>query len=137
MMQRCQVQVAESGNVSVRADDWLPLVTDFAAGVGMTILEDSEYDNALKSPTASFQDESLLDGSAVPQAERMASMYNSIVPTTKVSGTPRASKYTSSKRASLGEIPTFSHDSVSWPTAASVDSEDKSYPPLTTRAGKC
>jgi len=131
VMQRRQIQVAESGNASVRAYDWLSRISDFAAGAAVTILEDSVADNDLLSPTTdSFIDEALYDGSEVPQAERMASMYGSIVSMNQNVSSPRV--ITASKRASLGEIPEFSSDAESWPTvAASIDSGDKSYPLLT------
>lgn len=126
LMQRRQIQVAETGNASVKAYDWLSMISDFASGAAFTILEDSAFDNDLVSPQSS----SIYDvGSGeIPQAERMTSMYGSISQSKpeKVQVRPHTSK-----RASLGEIPTFSHDSEeSWP-APSVDSEDKSYPLLT------
>lgn len=125
-MQRRQIQVAESGNASVRAYDWLSRIADFASGAAETILEDSVVDNDLKLPRDSFADDIL----GVPQAERMTSMYGSIVTLGRDAASPRAAA--ASKRSSLGDIPEFSSDTESWPTpAVSLDSEDKSYPLLT------
>lgn len=128
VMQRRQIQVAETGNASVRASDWLSMIADYAAGAATTILDDSEVDNDLLSPHDSFAD---TDGS-IPQAERMTSMYGSIMhgPRAEIAKSPRQAQ--SSKRASLGPIPTFSSDTeISFPTLGSVGSDDKSYPLLT------
>jgi hypothetical protein len=127
--QRRQIQVAETGNTSVRADDWLAKITEFAQGAAITILEDSVVDNDLRSPRDSSYEAISADEAEIPQAERMTSMYGSIAPvkpSTKCTDMARASKLTS-----LGEIPTFSQDSdLSWPNVGSVDSDDKSYPLL-------
>jgi hypothetical protein len=131
VIQRRQIQVAETGNSSVRADDWLSLIVDYAAGAAFTILEDSEFDNDLFTPHDSFMEN---EDERIPQAERMASMYGSI--TSYVSQAERTKSprqvHATSKRASLGPIPTFSSDAESWPAAASasVDSDDKKYPLL-------
>ena len=133
VIQRRQINVAETGNESVRAEDWMSLIVDYAAGAAFTILEDSELDNDLLSPRDSFVEN---DDDRIPQAERMTSMYGSIatiVNQVEQAKSPRQ-VHATSKRASLGPIPTFSSsDTGSWPAAASasVDSDDKSYPLLT------
>jgi hypothetical protein len=129
--QRRQIQVAETGNTSVRADDWLSRITEFAQGAAITILEDSVVNNDLRSPRDSSYDAISADEAEIPQAERMTSMYGSIAPV-KPESTKRTDMARASKLTSLGEIPTFSHDTdMSWPNVGSVDSDDKSYPLLT------
>ena len=134
VMQRRKIQVAETGNSSARAYDWLSMMKDFVAGAAITILEDSEEDNGFTSPHDSSHEETFFDGTEVPQAERMASMYGSINSSTALTGGARtAIKDISSKRASLGEIPTFSRgsDDGSWVNNLSVEPDEKSYPLLT------
>lgn len=129
--QRRQILVAETGNTSVRADDWLAKITEFAQGAAITILEDSVVDNDLRSPRDSSYEAISADEAEIPQAERMTSMYGSIAPA-KPEGTKRTDMARSSKLTSLGEIPTFSQDTdLSWPNVGSVDTDDKSYPLLT------
>lgn len=128
-MQRRQILVAESGNASARASDWLSMIADYATGAALKILEDSEVDNDLLSPHDSFY-EGAAEGS-IPQAERMTSMYGSISTFALQAEKGKSTGVQSSKRASLGPIPTFSSNSQSWPTPVSVDSDEKSYPLLT------
>jgi hypothetical protein len=132
MMQKRKAEVAESGNASSRAFDWLAQVADWTGltAAAATIMEDSVEDNALMSPhdvSDAVHDSMVLNGSLIPipQAERMTSMYGSFAPIAF-----RTEGETSQKKSSLGAITELESRSESWPTA-SLDSDSKSRPLIT------
>jgi hypothetical protein len=82
-IQQRKVEIAESGNESVRADFWFSKAADLAAQAAEQIMDDSALDNELTSPTHSFD----AARPEVPQAETMTSRYGSFTP---VRGSHRA-----------------------------------------------
>jgi hypothetical protein len=132
MMQKRKAEVAESGNASSLAYDWLAQIADWTglSAAAATIMEDSVEDNALLSPHDSsdaLHDSMVLNGSLipVPQAERMTSMYGSFAPIAFP-----AEGEASRKKSSLGVITELESRSTSWPMA-SIDSDSKSRPLMT------
>jgi hypothetical protein len=132
MMQKRKVEVAESGNASSLAYDWLAQIADWTgiSAAAATIMEDSVQNNALLSPHDSsdaVHDSMVLNGSLIPipQAERMTSVYGSFAPIS----VPTEGE-TSKKKLSLGAITELESPSESWPTA-SIDSDSKSRPLMT------
>lgn len=83
-------------------------------------MEDSVEDNALLSPHV--RDSMALNGSVIPQAENMTSMYGSFAPIAVPSLNDP-----SQKKLSLGTIAELNSRSESWPDA-SIDSDSKSRP---------
>lgn len=127
VLQKRKAEVAASGNASSRAFDWLARAADWSGltAAAATIMEDSVEDNALLSPhdsIDSIHDSMALNGSEIPQAENMTSMYGSFAPIAVPS-----LNGPSQKMLSLGAIAELNSRSESWPDT-SIGSDSKSRP---------
>jgi len=74
-LQRQKQRIANTGNTSLRASNWLDRLMQEINSQAVQIMDESYYDNDLLSPTDSF------DSRGYVQAERMTSRYGSISPT--------------------------------------------------------
>lgn len=133
LSQKRKAEVAESGNASSRAFDWLARAADWSGltVAAATVMYDSVEDNALLSPQESndsLLDSMVLNRSAIPQAENMTPVYGSFA-----SIAVPSLRSPSHKKSSLGVIAELNSRSGSWPDA-SIDSDSKSHPLMTREA---
>jgi hypothetical protein len=75
-MQHRKAQIADSGNMSIKADNWFDQVVREASRVANRIMDDSAMDNYLVSPSDSYEEYNVV------RAENMTSRYGSISPAT-------------------------------------------------------
>ena len=73
LLQQSKKQIAESGNVIIKASNWFTETIDMFAGTVSEVLEQSLLDNELKTPEDSLH----YMGNSIPQAEQMTSQYGS------------------------------------------------------------
>ena len=85
-MQRKKQALADSGSVSVRADNWFDKAVKEVSAVASRIMDDSTIDNALLCPS----DSSEYTNMKRPQAEKMRSLYGSFNPPMLGGSAPQA-----------------------------------------------
>jgi len=78
-MQQRKTQIARSGNMSMKADNWFDKAVREASAMADQIMDDSILDNALVSPSGDYFTN---EENSIPTAERMTTRYGSISPAT-------------------------------------------------------
>lgn len=73
ILQQQKTQIAETGNIIVKANNWFTEAIATIADTVSDVLEESLEDNDLKTP----QDAMRFMGTSIPQAEQMTSQYGS------------------------------------------------------------